>query len=186
MGSPETINSSGLHVRLTIRISVLQWDGRKALCGFFSEPIYRSTAYDCLIELKKEKDFWKNPGFWKNLGFFLKPWFCGTNLGLSRKPWKFSRSGRSRYIYVIYAMYIWLCAIMIMGLLFESVFCFVSKDPSARWGAWAAARDDSNAVAWRSNAHGETWRWFGKSSGHGAQYNIDMDMGSFSYLRFEW
>ena len=45
-----------------------------------------------------EKDFWKNPGFWKNLGFFLKPWFCGTNLGLSRKPWKFSRSGRSRYI----------------------------------------------------------------------------------------
>ena len=107
MGSPETISSSGLHVRLTIRISVLQWDGRKALCGFFSEPIYRSTAYDCLIELKKtshslclEKDFWKNPGFWKNLGFFLKPWFRGTNLGLSRKPWKFSRSGRSRYIYI--------------------------------------------------------------------------------------
>ena len=47
-----------------------------------------------------EKDFWKNPGFWKTLGFFLKPWFCGTNLGLSRKPWKFSRSGRSRYIYI--------------------------------------------------------------------------------------
>ena len=77
MGSPETINSSGLHVRLTIRISVLQWDGRKALCGFFSEPIYRSTAYDCLIELKKDisftlpgKGFLENPGFWKNLGFF--------------------------------------------------------------------------------------------------------------------
>ena len=120
MGSPESINSSGLHVRLTIRISVLQWDGRKALCGFFLEPIYRSTAYDCYRIEKRHlnhfvwKRIWEKPGFLEKPGFFLKAWFCGTNLGLSRKPWKFSWTGRSRYIYIIYRdiyffiyVYIW-------------------------------------------------------------------------------
>ena len=108
MASPESINSSGWHVRLTIRISVLQWDGRKALCGFFLEPIYRSTAYDCYRIEKRHlnhfvwKRIWEKPGFLEKPGFFLKAWFCGTNLGLSRKPWKFSWSGRSRYIYIIY------------------------------------------------------------------------------------